>query len=346
MTELALRGSLTDAAFQLAEAAMAPATRAAYRADWTLFQHWCQSHDVRALPADPAAVANYVAEAAVRLAPATIARQLAAINKVHAAAGLNPPGAHPTVATVMSGLRRSAARPPRRMRPLVRDGVVSVIEAMDRRSWPAGIASARDACLLLFGFAGAFRRSELVAIDVGHVLQHPKDGLHIRILRSKTDQEGVGMIKALPYGASPSTCPVCVWHRWIELRIADRAGQMAILLDRETGHICRERAQSDLIPDTAPAFVPIRRNGELGAGRLSGQAVNDMVQRRVSNAGLGDSGFGSHSMRAGFVVQAIEAGATDRQIARQTGHRSMQSITVYDRENRPLRGNAVTRLGL
>ena len=98
--------------------------------------------------------------------------------------------------------------------------------------WPAGMAAPRDAALLLMGFAGAHRRSELVGLRIADVTVHPVDGLHVRIQSSKTDQEGVGTVRALPYGRDPQTCPPCALVRWRRLLLAyvvDDGGRRAAM---------------------------------------------------------------------------------------------------------------------
>lgn len=315
-----------------------------------MFSAWCDFKGVEALPVDPIQLANFIAEQAESFSPATLERRIAAVNKAHSMRGHVQPGSHPAVKAVLAGVRRRIGRKQRRMTPLMLDDLRKVLDAFDRRRFPAGVASARDTCLLLFGFAGAFRRSELAALNVGDVSLHPVDGLHVTVQRSKTDQEGEGQVKALPYGRSPRTCAVCAYVDWVPLLLApDRASVLRLLMGRPEGHTCRGDNLAAVAADAAdtPLFPRIDWTGRLdGGSRLSGQAVNDVVRRRLKAAGVNPAGFGAHSMRAGFITEAIRSGATDRQVMRQTGHKSTATIAVYDREQNPLRGNAVTRIGL
>lgn len=338
---------LTENAAVFFRSSMAENTVAAYATDWASFSSWCEGMDVSAMPADPATVANFLANQAQRYAPSTVGRRLAAINKAHQLRGHTPPGRHPAVSAVLDGIRRATGRPPRRMQPLLADGLQQTIEAMAfSQARAGGVADRRDACLLVFGFAGAFRRSELAGLTLGDVLWHPSDGLHVTLKRSKTDQTGLGQRKALPFGRHPRTCPVCVLNRWLDVLTQPRHGADDSLPPIEA-HVCRDPHPALSASPRQWLFPPIGRSGTVAADRhVTGQAVNEIVRRRLAAAGIGPEGYGSHSMRAGFVTQALRNGATDAQVMRQTGHRSPTTVHIYDRENNPLRGNAVTKIGL
>src|SRR5664279_3212260 len=226
------------------EASTAAATKRAYRSDWDRFAGWAGAGGYPPLPAPPAVIAHYVTEAAAaqtgvgkwRYAPATLTRWVASINQVHTAAGLDPPGRSEVIRRALSGIRRIRATPPNRRAPLllsdIRTLMISIIESAG--AWPAGVSARRDVALLLMGFAGAHRRSELVALTLADVTLHATDGLHVRLRRSKTDQEAHGTVKALPYGRDPVTCPPCAYVRWRQVLHAwdtapDGAGRRAVL---------------------------------------------------------------------------------------------------------------------
>lgn len=339
--------TISASAARFADASMAANTRAAYTSDWANFSSWCTVAGQVPMPADPATVANYLAAQADRYSAATIDRRLAAVNKAHLLHGYPAPGDHPAVKTVLAGIRRTIGRKPRRMRPILIDDLQAAVKTVDVQHWPSVVAGRRDQCLLVFGFAGAFRRSELAPLKVGDCIWQASDGLHVTVSRSKTDQEGVGQVKALPYGRNPDTCPACVLNRWLDLLAGDPIAQLDAVQHPAEGHVCR--AQHPAMESLADMwlFPPVGPNGSIEHGRhITGQAINDVVQRRLAAAGIGPAGYGAHSMRAGFVTQALRSGATDAQVMRQTGHRSPATVHVYDRENNPLRGNAVTRIGL
>ena len=347
---LARADALSDQASSFVVSSVAENTQTAYESDWRSFTRWCQTRGAVPLPAEPVTVANYLADQATSLKPATLDRRVAAINKVHTLRGITPPGADPVVRTVLAGIHREKGTRPRRMTPLLMDDLRVVLGALDFEHYPAAIAARRDACLLLFGFAGAFRRSELAALLPADVTMVLSDGLHVLVERSKTDQEGTGLVKALPYGTSPVTCPVCAYRRWMQLLSAPhRSVVLRLIANPAHGHVCRDEPLP--LPDDVlnqPLFPPVDRHGTIGHGwRLSGQGVAAVVQRRLAAVRGGDSrGYGAHSLRAGFVTEALRAGATGHQVMRQTGMRSPGTVAVYGREQAPLRGNAVTKVGL
>jgi hypothetical protein len=195
--------------------------------NWDRFAGWAGRRRFPPLPAPPAVLAHYVTEAAVeqtgigkwRYAPATLTRWVASINQVHTAAGLDAPGRSEVVRRALSGIRRIRATPQNRRAPLLLEDIRVVLTSLtaDAGGWPTGVAARRDAALQLMGFAGAHRRSELTALTLADVTLHSTDGLHVRLRRSKTDQEARGTVKALPYGRDPVTCPPCAYVRWRQI---------------------------------------------------------------------------------------------------------------------------------
>jgi integrase len=277
----------------------------------------------------------------------------------------------------LSGVRRIRALPPVRRSPLLLDDLRVLMLHLSTRvtEWPAGVAARRDAALLLMGFAGAYRRSELVGLTVGDVTLHPADGLHVRLRSSKSDQEARGAVKALPYGRDPVTCPPCAYLRWREvlhafdtapaggarravMRVLRRqanpepvGGGAEQVLDGEQVvlHVCRTIRVPEPTDPGRVLFPSVHATGAIRDRPMTGHAVNEMIRRRAQAAGFTTAQtalLGGHSLRAGFVTEAFRAGADAHSIMRQTGHRSPVMLEVYAREHAPLTGNAVTRLGL
>ena len=209
------------------EASTATATKKAYRSDWQRFATWAGRRRFPPLPTPPAVLAHYLTEAAAeqtgvgtwRYAPATLTRWVASINQVHTPAGLDAPGRSEVVRRALSGIRRIRATPPNRRAPLLLSDIRLLLTSLTAEAgdWPTGVAARTDAALLLMGFAGAHRRPELVALTLADVTLHSTDGLHVRLRRSKTDQEARGGVKALPYGRDPVTCPPCAYVRWRQI---------------------------------------------------------------------------------------------------------------------------------
>lgn len=204
------------------------------------------------------------------------------------------------------------------------------------------------------GFAGAFRRSELVGLQVADVIRHRHDGLHVRLRRSKTDQDGDGVTRALPRTTSHASCPPCAYSRWLQVVAAfDGGGRPAVIRLLRTApeleaHLCQGSLPQ--VPGLqVPLFRSVRRNGNLSTSGLSGAAVHKMVRRRAAAAGYDEmlvAALGGHSLRAGFVTQAFRNGADAHAIMRQTGHTGPAMLEVYAREHAPLIGNAVNQIGL
>jgi integrase len=182
---------------------------------------------------------------------------------------------------------------------------------------PQDLRGLRDRALLLAGFAGGFRRSELAALRVVDLETAP-DGLIMRLGRSKTDQEGRGRAVALPYGSDPQTCPVRALDTWL----------------RQAG-----------ITD-GPLFRAIDRYGQISGQALHADSVGYLVKRAAARAGLETGQYAGHSLRAGLATQAAMNGASELAIMKQTGHRSLPTVRKYIREGSLFRDNAAAKLGL
>lgn len=301
-----------DLAREFARQSKAENTLRGYRADWRDFCAWCERHGACAVPATPEAVAGYIAEYAQRLKVGSIQRRLNAIAEAHKAVGVDSPTHSAMVRNTMKGIRRTLGVAPVQKAPILTDDIRAMIEATD-----AGLIGARDRALILLGFAGAFRRSELVGLDWAECV-FGKDGLTITLRRSKTDQEGAGRKIGIPYGANPDTCPVRVVQTWMEQ--AGIAG--------------------------GPMFRSINRHGQIQPGRLSGMDVARVVKKLAARAGLDTAKYAGHSLRAGHATSAAIAGASERSIMNQTGHRSVQMVRRYIREGSLFRDNSAGKLGL
>lgn len=287
-------------------------TKKAYTSDWRDFTAWAERHGYESMPADPAVVALYITDLASRLKPSTISRRLAAISVAHKRAGHPTPTGHADVRALSTGIRRTLGSAQREASPLSMGDLRATLAHL-----PDTLIGRRDRALLLTGFVGALRRSELVAIDVDD-LQQRDEGFVLTLHRSKTDQEGVGRQVALPYGHDHHTCPVRAIGAW-----RDAAG----------------------IEDGA-LFRAVDRHGRVGGEQLHPGSVNLIVKAAVAGARLDPTQFSGHSLRAGFCTAAAAAGASERAIATQTGHRSMNVLRGYIRIGSLFTDNAATQLGL
>ncbi len=303
---------LSEQVRQYIKASKAENTLRGYQSDWRHFCAWCDSHSIQSLPANPESVASYIAECATHLKVGSIQRRLNAIAEAHKAMGLESPTHSSIVVNTMKGIRRTLGTAPTQKAAALTDDIRAMVDATDE-----GLIGARDRALILLGFAGAFRRSELVGLDVEDCA-FGKDGLTVTLRRSKVDQTGEGRKIGIPYGSNPETCPVRVVQGWIE--------QGAIT--------------------EGPLFRSINRHGQVQAARLSGIDVARIVKKLALRAGLDAAKYAGHSLRAGHATSAAIAGASERSVMNQTGHRSVQMVRRYIRDGSLFRENSAGKLGL
>ena len=313
---------LTEDAVELADlgqeardylaASRSESTDRSYRTGWARFTAWAEAHGVASLPASPERVALYVADLARTAKPATIDARLAAISAAHRAAGHESPTKSEPVRLVRRGVRRTVGTAQRQVRPVSVPDLRKMVESLSD-----DLRGHRDRALLLLGFAGALRRSELVGLDVADVTEG-LDGLTLTIRRSKTDPEGAGRTVGIPRGAHDETDPVRAWKEWLSV----------------SG-----------ITESA-AFRPIDRHGHLGSARLTAQSVAAVVKRQAERTGIDPEQVAGHSLRAGLATSAAAAGVSERSIAATTGHKGTVMLRKYIREGSLFRDNAAAALGL
>lgn len=296
----AQREALTDEASDLLRHSLSPATERALRGDLAHFQTWGGS-----VPATPAKVCAYIGDHAGQHAVATIQRRLASISKAHEVAGLPNPCRTEIVKATLRGLRRKHGTAQRQAKPLMRDDLLLVLDSLGET-----LRDQRDRALLLLGFAGGFRRSELVALERGDI-ETVRQGLIVTIRRSKTDQEAAGRRIGIPHGRTRH-CPVAAVEAWLDASAID-TGQM---------------------------FRPITRHGHLAETALTGDAVSVLLRERLAAAGIDPEGYSGHSLRAGFATSAAQAGVSTLKIRAMTGHASDAMLARYVREGELFTGNA------
>lgn len=307
--------NLISVAREYERAALAPATRRALRSDWADFESWCREHRIPSLPATPETVALYLADRASVLAASTLARRLTAINRAHKSiSGTVSPAStkHTLVGSVFQGIRRTKGIEQKGKDPLLTRDILKLVATC-----PDTLQGSRDVVIFLCGFAGAFRRSELVAIDIDD-LERCKEGLLIHLNRSKTDQVGRGRDVGIAWGSDPETCPVRAVERW--LRISG-------LRD-------------------GPLLRSINLRGDISPRRMHPESVALIVKRGALRAGLDPDVLAGHSLRSGFCTQASINNVSDWAIMRQTGHKSIKSLTRYVRVQQAFADNPSGRIGI
>ena len=320
-------------------AAKAEATRRAYRTDWQAFEAWCAAHRRSALPAKPETVALYLAAMADGGHKASsITRALTALSQAHKAKELPSPRSHMAVLASMQGIRRILGVAPAQKAPILLPELRGMVAAL-----PANTLGTRDRALLLLGFAGAFRRSELAALNQADVA-FSSEGLEVLLRRSKTDQEGEGRKVGIPFGSDPSTCPVRALKAWLEALAA--CGTHDGARTRSDGP--RRHAKGKVGVEPTPLFQSLSKAGRHILGhRLDGRDVARAVKRAAKRAGLPEpERFAGHSLRAGLATVAAQAGKSERAIMAQTGHRSVMMVRRYIRDGNLFTDNAAAGIGL
>jgi len=314
------------------EAAYVQAARSAntlrgYRSDWNEFTEWAAERGLEVLPADPASVTGYLSDLARHGAKVgTMSRRLSAIRFAHRLRNLPDPCEHARVVAVWEGIRRTHGAPPDQAAPLMPPELFHVLDACPEtkvwrtRNRPAepDLAGVRDRALLLVGFVAALRRSEIAALQVDHVAEHP-NGLVLTLPRSKTNQTGEQTeLVVLPRAGNPRRCPVTTLQTWLTA-----AG----------------------ISD-GPVFRGVGKNNKASPRPLHPESINTLIQNAVTRAAIDPAPYSAHSLRAGFVTYAHLRGASDRAIAHQTRHRSLATLGGYVRVSTAWTDNAATQLGL
>jgi len=305
------------------EAARSSATRRAYEADWRDFESWCTLHSLQPIPAEPATVALYLSSLA-RLGrkAATIVRRLTSINVVHKRAGHPRPSTNqPLITETLQGIRRTLGTRQTVKHPVDLEMIRKAIA-----SATGTLTASRDRAMLLIGFSGGMRRSEIARIRVEDLTWH-KSGITVFLPTSKSDQEGQGREVEIPLGSQPEqtplaqlTCPVRALEQWMK--------------------------QANI--RSGPIFRRISHAQTVG-GELNPRSVAEIVKKLLGKAGLSEAElrhYGAHSLRAGFATEAWRNGATELAIMRQTGHKSSAMVRRYIRADKADRMAAANRLGL
>ena len=294
-----------EAARDFARESLSPATRRAYRSDIRAFEAWCDARGVLAIPAEPEAVASFLAHEAQRgLAVSSISRRAAAIRLFHRAAGHATPTESELVRSTLRGIRRTLGVAPKQKKPLTSELLLSLMEHI-----PDSLRGKRDRALLLLGFSGAFRRSTLGMLNVED-LEEVADGLRVHVRRSKTDQEGQGAV--VPVVRGRTACPVAAVNDWM--------------------------ASAGIT--TGPIFRRMGRGGHVFPGALTPFSIGQIVKRYVKAAGLDPSEFGGHSLRAGFITSAVENGASIFRTMDVSLHRRVETLRGYVRRAEEFKDHA------
>ena len=317
---------------EFAAQAQAENTTRAYASDLEDFRHWCKRIGREWMPATPETVGLYLGARADKLSLATLERRLAAIASVHKEEGYPSPAsvAERPLRKIWKGIVREKTRRQDGAPPLLVEDLRSIIEHLPRYSASGDgstgeltLTSLRDRALLLVGWTGALRRSELVALTTGDIEFIEGEGVNVYVRASKADQEGEGLVKGLPYGSNKETCPVTALRQWLQA--------------------AEENVEGTFEGDIFRRFY---RGESIGEEAMTAQYVSTVLKRHAENAGLDPEEYSAHSLRAGFITQAIRAGKPERRVKEHSGHASWETFNRYVEEAGTFQDNPAEDIGL
>jgi site-specific recombinase XerD len=276
----------------------------AYKSDFNNFVYFCKKNNFKALPADPKIVSFYITHLSSNSKVSTLKRRLASISVIHKIKGHYIDIKHPLIIENLMGIQRKKGVFQKSKNPILINELKEIINVIDKAEKKED-KNARDKALILIGFSGGFRRSELVNIDFED-LEFTKEGVKIFIKRSKTDQSGEGMIKAIPYFKEKDFCPVIFLKNWIE--------------------ICN--INKGFIFDISDKMVAI------------------LIKKYLSAAGFDSKKYSGHSLRSGFATVAADYGADEKSIMTMTGHKTTQMVRRYIKESNLFKNNPLNKINL
>lgn len=299
------------------DASRSDQTKRAYEADWRAFTAFCQDNNLSQMPADPPTICVYITKLAMDgKTVATIMRHLTTISQAHISQRRSSPTTDYDVVQCLKGVRRTLGTAQRRAKPLLWADLVKV-----SKSIPSTTIGKRDRALLLIGWAGAMRRSEIVALNFEDV-ERVAEGIILTIRSSKTDKNGDGFQLGIPYAKDKKCCP---------------AGALIELMDLEKQTNTVEGPIFFALGPAGKAYF--MKHGE--NRRLSGKSVNLIIAKRLRSAGIDPDGYSGHSLRSGHITSASQKNVPEKIIQIHTRHASLKILRGYIRngsffENNPL----------
>jgi len=279
-------------------------TLRAYKSDYNDFSLFCSKNSFQAMPTQPKILSLYITHLASYSKFSTLKRRLASISIIHKTKGHYIDTKHPIIVENLMGIKRTNGSNQKGKKPLLINDLKLLIKAIDK-SKEKNIRKIRDKALVLIGFSGGFRRSELVDIQYEDI-EFVEEGVKIFVKRSKTDQSGEGMTKAIPYFDNINFCPVKALNTWVvEAQLKD--GKIFNISDKNVALI---------------------------------------IKKYAHYAGLDAHRYAGHSLRSGFATSTAESGAEERNIMAMTGHKSTEMVRRYIKEANLFKNNALNKIKL
>jgi len=287
----------------------------AYKSDFRDFGLFCAQNGFKSLPSEPRIVSLYLTYLSTKEAKmSTLKRRLVSIGVIHRLKGHYLDTKHPSIIENIMGIKRRKGSIQKGKKPILISYLKRLIDVIDKQK-NEDIKKLRDRSIILIGFSGGFRRNEIVSLDYDD-LDFVEEGLKIQIRRSKTDQFGEGLVKALPYFDNSKYCPVISLKNWIEIsRI-----------------------------NSGPLFKRFLKGSKLSENRLTDQTVALLIKKYLRLAGIDNKNYSGHSLRSGFATSAAESGAEERSIMAMTGHKSPEMVRRYIKEANLFKNNALNKI--
>ena len=287
----------------------------AYKSDFYHFGLFCTQKGFKSLPTEPKIVSLYLTYLSTKDAKmSTLKRRLVSIGVIHKLKGHYLDTKHPTIIENIMGIKRRKGSIQRSKKPLLINDLKEIINAIDEQK-NKEIKKIRDRSIILIGFSGGFRRSEIVSLDYDD-LDFVPEGLKITLRRSKTDQFGEGSLKGLPYFDNQQYCPVASIQKWLNISKIN----------------------------SGPLFRRFSKGSKLSENRLTDQTVALLVKEYLQIAGIDSKNYSGHSLRSGFATSAAESGAEERSIMAMTGHKSTEMVRRYIKEANLFKNNALNKI--
>ena len=291
-------------------------TLRAYKSDFKDFGSFCAKHGLNSLPSEPKIVSLYLTHLSKNSKISTLKRRLVSLSVVHKLKGHYLDTKHPIIVENLMGIKRLKGSIQKGKKPILISHLKLIINVIDEQKIN-DINKFRDKTIILIGFGGGFRRTELISID-HEDLEIVQEGLKITIKKSKTDQFGEGMIKGIPYFSNELYCPVTNLKKWLEIS------------EIKSGPIFRRFSKGSILTEK----------------RLTDQSVVLLIKKYLKLAGIDNNNFSGHSLRSGFATVAADSGADERSIMAMTGHKTTQMVRRYIRDANIFKNNALKNIKL
>jgi len=281
-------------------------TLRAYRSDFFDFEKFCSKYRFKSLPSDPKIISLYLTDLSKNNKFSTLKRRLASISVIHKIKGFHIDTKHPVIRENLIGIKRKIGAYQKGKKPILINNLYNIIDLIDNNKVNKYLPSLRDKAILLLGFSGGFRRSELVSLEKSD-LEFVSEGLKITLRKSKSDQYGEGLVKGIPYFKNTKYCPVIAVQEWI--------------------------SSSDKI-------------GETKLFPCSDKTVALIVKKYLGLIGMDSNQYSAHSLRSGFATSTAASGADERSIMAMTGHKSTEMVRRYIKEANLFKNNALNKLNI